>query len=126
MEMPLNITIEKLVAKVRLAPNRSDNIHAFGELLFYEENSDEPIFKIRGFTIRLKEFESGQKVLTVVFPAFRSSGSKSGYQTSFISENKSLWSDINDLFLKEFSEVNGGLQAEEIDLDKISKEIDSN
>ncbi len=125
MEMPLGITIEKLVTKVRLAPNRPDNIRAFGELLFYAEGYEEPFLKIRGFTIRSKEFQSGHKVITVVFPAFPSSGSKSGFKTSFIAENKSLWGDINDLFLKEFGEVSGGLKDEEINLDEISKEIDN-
>jgi len=122
MEMPLGITIEKIVVKVKLATNRTDNIRAFGELLFYAEGYEEPIFKVKGFTIRSKEFDPGKAVLTVVFPAFPS---KFGLKTSFIAENKSLWSDINDLFLRGFKETSGELGGEEIDFEEISKEIDN-
>lgn len=125
MEMALGITIEKLLVKVRPTQGRTDNIKAFGELWLYAEADTEPTFKVKGFTIRLKEFESAKKVLSVVFPAFRSPASKTGYQTSFITENISLYGDINKLFLQEFEELSGGRNEvePEIDIDEIDRQI---
>lgn len=110
MEMPLNIEIEKLYIKVKVAEGRRDDIKAFGEMWIHPPNQVEPIFKVKGFTIRLKEF-SGKKVLTVVFPAFRAGKS---FQTSFITEDKSLLADIRKLFLDEFGNLTGGLSADEL------------
>ena len=126
MEMELGITIEKLVIKVRLTKDRSDNIKAFGELWFYAEADTEPTFKVTGFTIKLKEFETDKKVLSVVFPAFYSLASKTGYQTSFITENKGLYGDINKLFLQEFEQLSEGRyeSGTEIDVDEISEQMD--
>ena len=125
MEMALGITIEKLVIKVRPTKDRPDNIKAFGELWFYAEADTEPTFKVKGFTIRLKEFEADKKVLSVVFPAFRSPASKTGYQTSFITENAGLLEDIRKLFLQEFKQLSEDRyeSESEIDVDDISEQL---
>ena len=131
MEMQLGITIEKIVTKVKLAQNRPDDIQAFGELWFHTSDEAEPIFKAKGFTIRLKEFK-GKKVYNVVFPAFRAGLS---FQTSFVAENKALWKDIVTLFLEDFGQLTGGLgseditnlrnrESEEIDVDAVAEAID--
>jgi len=135
MEMFLAVKIEKLVTKLRLAPERTDNIKAFGELWIYPVEQSEPLFKVKGFTIRLKEFTSSGKVLTVDFPAYGSSKSKTGFQTSFVTESKALLQDIRNLFLQEFEQASEGLSAEEVvrseseqiadeELKRIGKEID--
>lgn len=110
MEMQLGITIEKIVTRLKLAEGRDDNIKAFGELWIHTLDEEDPIFKVKGFTIRHKEF-NGKKVFNVVFPAFRAGKS---FQTSFVATNKALWKDITALFLKEFGQLTGGLGAEDI------------
>lgn len=134
MEIYLGITIKKMAAQIRLAHDRNDNILAFGELWFFEEGKSEPIFKAKGFTIKLKEFE-GKQILAVDFPAFRSKKSKGGFQTSFVFENAKLVEDVRKMFLEEFNQISGGLTATEAEklqgselsdeeLEKIGKEID--
>lgn len=124
MEMSLPITIEKLVVKVKLANGRSDNLHAFGELDVYADGEEEPLFKVKGWTIRTKVF-GDQKVLTVVPPAYPTGGGK--YLTSFYINNKNLWQDITKLFLAEYAQVSGGLSAQEsdeIDIDEVEAGIE--
>lgn len=111
MEMQLGITIEKLATKVKIAQGRTDDIQAFGELWVHITEQEEPLFKVKGFTIRLKEF-GGKKVLSVVFPGFRSG---KGFQTSFITESKELLGDIRKLFLDEFAQTSGGMSADEVE-----------
>lgn len=129
--MQLGITFEKIVTKVKLAEGRDDDIKAFGELWIHISDEKDPIFKVKGFTIRHKEFK-GKKVFNVVYPAFRAGKS---FQTSFVAENKALWKDIVILFLKEFGQLTGGLGAEdianllkpepeEIDVDAVAEAID--
>lgn len=110
MEMQLGITIDKIVTKLKLAEGRDDDIKAFGELWIHILDQEEPIFKVKGFTIRHKDFR-GKKVFNVVFPGFRSG---KGFQSSFVAESKALWKDILILFLQEFGELTGGLGAEDI------------
>lgn len=110
MEIQLGIILEKLVPKVKIAVGRADDIQAFGELWFHLETQEDPIFKVKGFTIRLKEF-GGKKVLSVVFPGFRSG---KGFQTSFVTEDKGLLDDIRKLFLDEFAQTTGGMNADEV------------
>ncbi len=129
MDMELNITIVKIETKVRLAQDRRDNIKAFGELWFYETDPNLPLIKVKGFTIKLLQLQSGKEVLSVAFPAFGSPRSKTGFQTSFIIENRSLLDDVRKLFLDEFSQLTDGLSPiefgridnkyEGIDLDEI-------
>lgn len=131
MEMPLEMTMEKLIAKVKVAEGRNDNIRAFGELWIYFIGENEPLFKVKGFTIRQKEFE-GRTVFNVVFPAFKA-GMK--FQTSFVAEDKSLWKSLLVLFLQEFSRQTEGLgnediarlnsqESEEIDPDEVEAGIE--
>lgn len=123
MEMTLPITFEKVIAKVKLAPSGRENLHAFGELEVYEEGKDEPLFKVKGWTIRTKVFGE-QKILTVVPPAYPGGGK---FLTSFYINNKSLWHDIVKLFLDEYFQVSGGLTAQEsdeIDVDEIAAGIE--
>lgn len=134
MNMELNITITKVEARVRLAQDRHDNIKAFGELWFYETDPNLPLIKVKGFTVKLLELSSGGKVLSVIFPAFRSPRSKTGFQTSFIIENRPLLDNVRKLFLDEFSELTGGLspddlhkfdnQDEDVDIDEVDAGIE--
>lgn len=127
MEMELNITITKLGTKVRLAQGRNDNIKAFGELWLYETDPNLPLIKVKGFVIKLLQLSNGGKVLSVAFPAFGSPRSKTGFQTSFIIENKSLLEDVRKMFLDEFNELSGGLspdEFEDIDVDEIDAGIE--
>lgn len=126
MEMYIGITVEKIIAKVKIAPAKHENLHAFGELHFFESNQVEPFLKIKGWTVRTKVF-GDQKVLTVVPPAYPAGGK---FLTSFYLTNKSLWQDVVKLFLDEYAQVSGALSAEESeeisdsDLDKIAEAID--
>ena len=110
MEMPLEITMEKLVTSVKLAEGRNDNIKAFGELSIRIIGQEEPLFRGVGFTIREKEF-NGKTVYNVVFPAFKA-GLK--FQTSFVAVQKSMWRDISIMFLTDFHKFTG-LGAEDIE-----------
>lgn len=124
MEMSLPITIEKLVVKVKLAPDKHENLHAFGELELYIQGETEPLFKVKGWTVRTKVFGE-KKVLTVVPPAYPTSGRR--FLTSFFINNKNLWQDVMKLFLDEYSQVSGGLsaqEADEIDVDEIAEGIE--
>ena len=107
MEMDLGVVIEKLVSKVRLAVGRTDNIKAFGELWLFEPAETEPIFKVKGFVIKLIVLKSGKEVLTVDFPAYVSKKSKTGFRKSFITENKSLLDDIRQMFSQEYAKESG-------------------
>lgn len=123
--MHLGITLEKIVVTVRLAHDRTDNILAFGELWFFEDDRKEPFIKVKGFTIKSKEFK-GKKTLTADFPAFPSKLSKTGYKTSFVFEDLSLVEDVRKMFLSEFSQASGGLsstEAEELQDSEISGEL---
>lgn len=110
MEMQLEMVMEKMIAKVKIVEGRSDNIRAFGELWIYFQGENEPLFKVKGFTIRQKEFD-GRTVFNVVFPAFKA-GMK--FQTSFVAESKSLWKSLLVLFLQEFGKQTDCLGAEDI------------
>ena len=118
--MFIGISISKLEAIVKLS-NRNDNLLAFGELWFFEEGKEEPTFKVKGYTIREKEFGE-KRVICVVPPAYRA-GFK--FQTSFIVENKALYKDITNLFLKGFQELTGDVftQSEEINLNDIPDDL---
>lgn len=124
MEMYKEIRIEKLVAKVKLAPDKYANrsLHAFGELHFYEFGQDEPFVKIKGWTMRTKEF-GDKKVLTVVPPAYPSGKRLQG--SCFIN-NKELWKEVVKLFLDEYAQVSGGMTAEEsemTDMEQVAEEV---
>lgn len=126
MDMQLGLTIEKLFVEVKLAEGNKKDLRAFGELLLYEEEQEEPTIKVRGFTIREKEFK-GKKVMTVVFPAYPTS---KRFQTSFILEKKSLWADVTKLFLDAYYQKVGGSPDEKmpweegLDVDEIDKGIE--
>ena len=109
MQIPIGISITKIELILKLAENREDNIKAFGEIRLYEHDSATPIFKIKGYTLRLKDF-SGKQIISVSAPAFRS-GSR--FQTSFIFENKNLWSDLSKEFINEYEK----LKTEDFDFD---------
>lgn len=104
MEMELPVLLAKLQTRVTLPRGRNDNILAFGELYFYESGGTDPLIKIKGFTIKRKIF--GEKeVVCVDFPAFGSPRSRSGFQTSFIVENRALLEDIRSMFLDEYKKL---------------------
>ena len=124
MEMYKEIRIEKLVARVKLAPDNYANrsLHAFGELHFYQTEQDEPFIKIKGWTIRTKEF-GDKKVLTVVPPAYPSGKRLQG--SCFIN-NKEFWKEVVKLFLDEYAQVTGGMSAKEsemTDMEQVAEEV---
>ncbi len=98
MEKFIQIEIEKIVSKVKLAENRDDNILAFAELHFVPSKSSEPLIKVKGFTIKKKTFNE-KEVITVDHPGFRVG---LGFQTSFILEDKTLWKAVHDLILEDY------------------------
>jgi hypothetical protein len=103
MEMPLFIEIEKLVIQMRITVGRSDNIKAFGEIWFYAKDETNPLMKIKGVTLRIKDF-GGNSFTSVDFPAYKS-GVR--FLKSFVIENRSLYQDVIELFLKEYAEQSG-------------------
>lgn len=70
---------------------------------------DKPIFKVRGATIKVINRE-GTSVFIVDAPAYRS-GHK--YVKSFIVEDVKFWKEITEKVMQNFSELTGGLSAEE-------------
>lgn len=137
MEMYPTFKIEKIIAKVKLAPKPTDALLAFGELWFYMENQELPLFKVKGFRIRITESKNTvKKFHSVSFPAYPSKFSKTGYLTSFfIDDKEGFYKDICRLFLQEFAQLTGDItpedgvafEKEEItdeEMDKIAEEID--
>lgn len=122
MELNVNIAITRYEAKVKLANSNVLSLHAFGVLIIYA--GDEAFNTIRGFTIRTKTF-GDKEVLSVVPPAYPS-GNK--LQCSYFTHDKNLWKQIIKLFLDEYSQLSGGLRADEslddLELDRIAEEID--
>jgi len=107
-----------------------DNILAFGDLHLFEFDSEEPVIKIKGFTIKQKVF-SGETKLCVDFPAYEVG--KGHYQKSFILENKSHWKTISKLFLDEYKQQVGDIDTVieddineiEVDPDEADKGIEA-
>jgi hypothetical protein len=95
MNKTIPISANNIQVEVKATHDRPDNIKAFGELQILSDDNVDPILKVRGFTIRLKQF-GAKEVLSVTFPAYMA---KRRYQTSFIIENKNLYKDIVYLFL---------------------------
>ena len=116
MDIPINITISKIDTKTRVTKGRTDNIKAFGELWFYSQNKENiPICKVKGFTITLKKFPNSEKeFLSVVFPAYGSAKSNTGFQTSFIFENERLLKTVRYAFLKDYANQTGESLPDEI------------
>lgn len=105
----LGIELEGIEARVKLYTGRNVNLHAFGELWLYQKHEyEEPIFKIKGWTIRTKEF-GAQQVLTVVPPAYPTSRN---YLTAFFINDKVLWKKVVDMFLYEYDQETKKLDSE--------------
>lgn len=105
MEMFIDITIEKIVAKIILPQGRKDNILAFGEIAIFLKDNQVPTFKARGFTIRqFLSKQSNTHFLKVSFPAYKAGVS---FMTSFVIEDKELYKKIVDLLLGEYSQQVG-------------------
>lgn len=114
MKMSVSIPIVEIEVIVRLAMGRSDDILAFGELWAFEKDNQKPVFKVKGFTIKLRRFKpDSDETITVKFPAFKSIKSKTGYQTSFIFENAERFHAVVKMFLDEYNQVSGGITPEE-------------
>lgn len=120
MEIYTNIKIERITAQVKTVNNRSDNILAFGTLLFYEANNDVPVLKVTGITIRKFNHKLDNSPFTrVVFPGF-----KAGFNfiTSFVIDNKELYKAAIKLLQDEYNQQVGDagkLILEEVNIDEI-------
>lgn len=96
----MDITIEKIVAKITLPQGRKDNILAFGALGLYLKDQRLPLIKIKGFTIRqYLSKQTNSHFLKVTFPAYRAG---QNFMTSFVIEDKELYRKIVDLLLSEY------------------------
>ena len=98
--MYINIHLDKMIAKIRLPQGRNDNLMAFGSIWFYEPDAQEPIFRVKGFTIRkFLSKETGTYFLKISSPAYRAG---KGFVTSFLTENLDLLGQIRKALLTEY------------------------
>ena len=105
MEIQMNINTNKVIIKVK--PHELSNIKAFAELQFVN-SSGAIIFKVKGITIKEKQFgNSSKSIITADFPAFPSKKGKNGFMTSFVIENKDIWREITNAVLDEYSRQTG-------------------
>jgi len=122
MEIPLGIQLTNIKVNIKPLDRKIKDIVGFFEIIITDDE-DKPFFKVRGGTIKVKQFEATPSpVFTLNAPAYRSGF---GYRASFIVESKALWSDITKAILEEFSQLNGGLtpedyMGEEINIDEIN------
>ena len=110
MQMKLIIPVQELYIETKAEPSTRNigKIVGFAEVTILDKN--EVLFIARGYTIRVKQFGVKPPTFIVDAPAYKSGYN---YKKSFIIENKSLWKDITNKILEEFSEKNGGKTAED-------------
>lgn len=105
MEMYIDINLDRIVAKINLPQGRNDNILAFGALWIYQKDNPEPIFKIKGFTIRQQiAKETNTSFMKIVFPAYRAGPN---FITSFIIQNEELLKKTRELLQEEYHQQTG-------------------
>jgi len=112
MEMFFESPIIKLQIQLRLPENRADNILAFVEL-WQINDKNEVVFKQKGITVRKKMFNEIEKI-TVVLPGFKT---KSGFQTSFIIEQKDLFRNITKMIIEAYTNAIGGAMPPDENID---------
>ena len=121
-EIKLKGSVIKIQIEVRVIEPKTD-IVAFVNLALLD-NSDNPIFKVRGYTVKVKKF-SNKPVFSINAPAFRAGY---GFMKSFIVDDKELWKVLQENIVDEVLRNNGGkkpsdYELEMIDLDEIDKAI---
>lgn len=99
--MILNFQISEI--KIDITPRVVKNIVGFIELDFLDEKN-QIIFRVRGYTIRVKAFGDSEPIFTVDAPAY---GSGFKMKKSFIIENKKLYFDLEKEILVEFRKLIG-------------------
>jgi len=119
MKIPIPIRLSKIDIQVKAVRDNKPlkDIVGFFEFIIFDED-DKPFIKVRGGTIKVKQFkESDGPVFTINAPAYKSSFK---YRTSFIFESKSLWKDVEKAVLEEFIEQTGGLTPQDFIIEDIN------
>ena len=104
MEISFTMKIQKAVITVN--PREAGAIKAFAEVHFMDEQN-QLLMKVKGITVKLKQFSDYAPKLGVDFPAFPSKKSKTGHITSFILEDKTLWRYLTEEVLTEYRRATG-------------------
>jgi|GEM_PF-3639940 len=106
MEKEINLNLTKLL--VIVSPVDYGIVKAFAEVHFLDAQGI-PVFKLRGFTVKLKDFK-GTSALSVDFPAYPSKGF---YKKVLYIENHDLWKLVADSILETLAQLTGNLTADE-------------
>jgi hypothetical protein len=112
MEIPIPIQLDKIDIQVKAVRDNKPlkDIVGFFEMTIFD-GDNKPFIKVRGGTIKVKQFKKLPKpIFTVNAPAYKSA---MVYRTSFIIESKSLWRDIEKTILDDFFQQTGGLSPED-------------
>lgn len=110
-----------LKTTVKLNDREGSKVIAYGELQLLDDDM-EVVYKIRGYTIVIKEYGESQTPAYMVNPP--AYGPR--YTKAFIVEDRDLFKKISDLFIQELKQENGGLtpkERESIDSEKIADQI---
>ncbi len=100
MDIYIDLKLDKMVAQISLPQGRNDNILAFGTLWFYSPSQEEPIIKVKGFTIRQQiNKTTNAKFFKIVFPAYRAG---QNFITSFIFQNDELLNKTREALIKAY------------------------
>lgn len=118
MEIPIPIQLSKIDIQVKVVRDNKPlkDIVGFFELIIFDEEN-RPFIKVRGGTIKVKQFGNNEPVFTINAPAYKS-GFK--YRTSCIFENKGLWFDLEKAILEELAQQTGNITPK----DFLSEDID--
>ena len=108
MEIQMGIKITAMKIEVSLPKKQILDIVGFAEVQFLDKDG-EPIFKVRGYTIKVKTFKD-KPTFTVNAPAYRSGFN---YKTSFVVEEMPFWEKVKNGILNEFKEQTGDLNPED-------------
>ena len=124
MKLTRKTTITNI--KIGITPRVVKSIVGFVDLEIIDKDN-KIIFKVRGYTIKVRSFGDNPPIFVVDAPAFRS-GFR--FKKSFIVEDKSLWFKLEKEILNEFNELTGGKtpndylsESQEINIEEISKDL---
>lgn len=120
MEITTPIQLSKIDVQVKAVRDNKPlkDIVGFFELIIFDEDN-KPFIKVRGGTVKVKQFGDNEPVFTLNAPAYKS-GIK--YRTSFFIENLNLWHDIGKVILEELSQQTGGLTPKDFIIENINPE----
>jgi len=109
--MDISFGIHTDTIRVVIFKKNIGSIVAFAEIHFVND-AKKVIFKVKGFTIKLKQFKrANEPMLCVDFPAYPS---KRGYMKSFILEDIEHWKFFNKAILNAYAQESGGVDASEL------------